>query len=107
MPLSLRVSIRTNRAVRCQQPRSCPPPAVPQERYTDFGGHKTGHAGRDRARNAVYLAPAAAENREEHDQADGHCAEVALNAHPRNWPSVGPAAQPRRATFPGGRILAA
>ena len=30
-------------------------------RYTDFGGHKIGHAGRDRARNAVYLAPAAAE----------------------------------------------
>ena len=41
---------------------------VPPERYTDFGGHKTGHAGRDRARNAVYLAPAAAENRTEHDQ---------------------------------------
>jgi len=39
--------------------------AVLRERYTDFGGHKTGHAGRDRARNAVYLAPAAAENRTE------------------------------------------
>jgi hypothetical protein len=27
------------------------------ERYTDFGGYESGHAGRDHARNAVYLAP--------------------------------------------------
>ena len=27
------------------------------ERYTDFGGHKSGHAGRDHARNAVHLLP--------------------------------------------------
>ena len=48
-----------------RRPARAPPPDVPPERYTDFGALKIGHTVQDRVRNAVYLAPAAAGNREE------------------------------------------